>query len=297
MSAKHWLLLLILSVLWGGTFIFVKEALLGLPPMTLTLARCVIAAAVLVPVMLALGHRIPRGQKAWRDFAVMSLLNNVVPFALIFTGQTLIPSGLAAVANATTPLMALLVARVLAGETMATNKVSGVVIGLVGVAVLVGPAALAGDKASALGMLLVVGGTLSYGLSALWGRRFRDTPPIVTSAAQLSMSVLLLLPLAAGFDQFWRLPIPSSNVIAATLALGVISTALAYILFFKIMAEAGSNNAMLVTLLIPISAITIAAVHFGERLTLNQFAGAAIIAASLLVIDGRVFGLGRVQVK
>ena len=292
MSLKHWLLLIILSVLWGGTFIFVKEALPGLPPMTLTLARCAIAAAILLPIMLMLGHRIPTGAAQWRDFTMMSLLNNVIPFGLIFFGQTMIPSGLAAVANATTPLMALLVARIVAGETLAANKIVGVVIGLAGVALLVGPAALAGDKASALGIALVMGGALSYGLSALWGRRFRHTPPIVTSASQLLMSVVLLIPIAAGVDQFWRLPMPSATVIGATLALGVFSTALAYILFFKIMAEAGSNNAMLVTLLIPISAIALASVHFGERLTFNQFAGAAIIAASLLVIDGRLLRIG-----
>ena len=251
-----------------------------------------IAAAVLIPAVIVLGYPWPRSAAQWRDYTVMSILNNVIPFGLIFFGQTMIPSGLAAVANATTPLMALLVARVMAGERLPTHKIAGILIGVAGVVVLVGPSALAGDKSSALGMLLVVGGTLSYGFSALWGRRFRTTPPIMSSAAQLSCSALLMLPIAAVADHFWTLPMPPGNVIVATLALGVISTALAYILFFRIMAEAGSNNVMLVTLLIPISAIVAGAVHFGERLTLNQFAGAAIIAASLLVIDGRLFGIG-----
>lgn len=292
MSAKTWLQLIILSVLWGGTFIFVKEALTALPPLTLTLARCAIAAAVLAPAVFALGYKLPP-KSQWRDFAAMALLNNVIPFGVIFWGQTMIPSGLAAVANATTPLMALLVARVLAGEALTNNKLFGVLLGMAGVAVLVGPSALAGDRASALGIGLVMIGTLSYGLSGLWGRRFKASPPIVSSLSQMTASTLILIPLAGMADRFWSLPMPPPNVIWAVLALGVISTALAYILFFRIMAEAGSNNVMLVTLLIPISAISAGALHFGERLTVNQFVGAAIIALSLLVIDGRLFGLNR----
>lgn len=292
MNAKNWLQLIILSVLWGGTFIFVKEALPSLPPLSLTLARCAIAALVLAPAVLALGYQMPP-RSQWRDFAVMALLNNVIPFGVIFWGQTMIPSGLAAVANATTPLMALLVARVLAGEALSRNKFIGVLLGMAGVAVLVGPAALAGEKSSAFGVGLVMIGTLSYGLSGLWGRRFKASPPIVSSLLQLTAATLILIPIAGVADRFWTLPIPPTNVIIAVLALGIVSTALAYILFFRIMAEAGSNNVMLVTLLIPISAITAGGLHFGERLSVNQFAGAAIIALSLLVIDGRVFGLHR----
>jgi drug/metabolite transporter (DMT)-like permease len=292
MRPLHWVLLIALSILWGGTFVFAKEALPYVPPLTLTLSRVVIASVVLVPIVFALGLRLPKTQAQWRDFAGMAILNNIIPFGLIFWGQTMIGSGLTSVMNATTPLMALLVARVLAGEALAANKVAGVALGIGGVAVLVGPSALAGDKASALGMLLVVAGTLSYGLSALWGRRFKDVPPIVSAASQLVCSSLMMIPLAGFADQFWKLPMPPLPAVVAVVALGVLSTALAYILFFKIMAEAGSNNAMLVTLLIPISAISLGALRFGETLSLNQMIGAAIIAASLLVIDGRLFGFG-----
>ena len=291
MRASHWLLLIILSVLWGGTYIFAREALTALPPMTLTLARCAIGAAALVPLALALRYPLPLTRAAWRDFGVMAMLNNVIPFGLTFWGQTMIPSGLAGVMNSTTPLMTLLVARFVAGEAMPRHKVAGLLFGMAGVATLVGPSAMAGDRASAAGMLLVIGGTLSYGFSGLWGRRFKETPPILAAATQLTCSTLILLPMAALADQFWHLPVPPVNVIAALLALGILSTALAYILFFKIMAEAGSNNVMLVTLLIPISAVALGAWRFGETLSANQFAGAAIIAASLLLIDGRVFGV------
>jgi drug/metabolite transporter (DMT)-like permease len=292
MRPRHWFMLVALSVLWGGTYVLAKEALPYVPPLTLTLARVVIAALVLVPVVLALGYHLPRGHAQWRDFAVMAVLNNIIPFGLAFWGQTMIGSGLAGVMNATTPLMTLMVARFVAGEALAAHKLAGIVIGIVGVVVLVGPSALAGDRDSAAGMLLVVAATLSYGFSALWGRRFKDIPPVVSAASQLVCSTVLMLPLAVVADQFWQLPVPSVTVIGAVVALGVLSTALAYVLFFRIMAEAGSNNVMLVTLLIPISAITLGALRFGETLTLNQFVGAGIVAASLLVIDGRVFGFG-----
>jgi drug/metabolite transporter (DMT)-like permease len=292
MRPLHWVLLVILSVLWGGTFVFAKEALPYVPPLTLTLLRVVIASAVLVPIVLVLGYRLPKTLAEWRDFAGMAILNNIIPFSLIFWGQTMIGSGLTSVVNAATPLMALLVARVLAGEALAANKLAGVALGVGGVATLVGPSALAGDRASALGILLVLGGALSYGFSGLWGRRFKAVPPIVTAASQLICSSLMMIPIAGLADQFWKLPLPPLPALVAVIALGVLSTALAYILFFKIMAEAGSNNAMLVTLLIPISAITLGALRFGETLSLNQIIGAAIIAASLLVIDGRLLGMG-----
>ncbi len=292
MRMQHWIMLVVLSVLWGAGFIFSKQSLTAIAPLTLTLARCAIAAAVLLAAVWALGYQLPTTALERRDFAVMAMLNNVIPFSLIFLGQTMIPSGLAAVANATTPLMTLLIARILAGEKLSRNKLAGVALGIIGVAELVGASALVGDRASVLGMLLVVGGALSYGFSGLWGRRFKQTPPIVTSAMQLSCSTLILLPLASWHDRFWLQPLPSAEIVGCVLALGIISTALAYILFFRIMAEAGSNNAMLVTLLIPVTAIAFGAMIFGEALLPHQLAGAAIIAASLLIIDGRLFGIG-----
>jgi drug/metabolite transporter (DMT)-like permease len=292
MHPTHWVLLTCLSILWGGTFVFAKEALPYLPPLSLTLSRVLIAAIVLVPIVLVLGYRLPKTAAQWRNFAGMAVLNNIIPFGFIFWGQTMIGSGLTSVMNATTPLMALLVARGLAGEALAAHKLAGIALGIAGVTVLVGPSALAGDRTSAFGMLLVVVGTLSYGLSALWGRRFKDVPPIVSAASQLVCSTVMMIPVAGFADQFWRLPMPPTSALVAIIALGVLSTALAYILFFKIMAEAGSNNAMLVTLLIPISGIALGALRFGETLTLNQIIGTTIIATSLLVIDGRLLGMG-----
>jgi drug/metabolite transporter (DMT)-like permease len=292
MSTRNWCLLLLLSVLWGGTFFFVAVALRELPPLTLVLLRCVVATLALAPVLLALGYAFPRTAAEWRDFAGMSVLNNIIPFGLIFYAQQSVPSGLAAVLNATTPLMALIVLRLLAGEALTTNKVAGVLIGLAGVGVLVGPAAFAGSSdGNAIGMLAIMGATLSYGFSGLWGRRLGQTPAPVSAACQMLCSSILMVPIASAADRFWTLAMPSTPVLAAVLALGLFSTALAYILFFQIMRSAGSLNVMLVTLLIPATSIALGALYLGESLTARQYAGALVIGLSLLVIDGRLFGI------
>jgi drug/metabolite transporter (DMT)-like permease len=292
MSTRNWCLLLVLSVLWGGTFFFVAVALRELPPLTLVLSRCVVAALALVPVLLALGYAFPRTGAEWRDFAVMAVLNNIIPFGLIFYAQQSVPSGLAAVLNATTPLMSLLVLWLVAGEALTTNKVAGVLIGLAGVGVLVGPAATAGlSGGPVIGMLAILGATLSYGFSGVWGRRLGQTPAPVSAACQMLCSALMMVPLAGVVDRFWTLPLPSAPVLAAVLALGLLSTALAYILFFQIMRSAGSLNVMLVTLLIPFTSIALGALYLGESLSARQVAGALVIGLSLLVIDGRLFGI------
>ena len=292
MTARNWLLLILLSILWGGTFFFAAVALPEVPPLTLVLARCVIASLALAPILLVLGFQFPTTKAAWRDFAVMAVLNNIIPFTLIFYGQTIVPSGLAAVLNATTPMMSLLVTRFFAGDALTRNKIAGVLIGLAGVAILVGPAAFGGaNLASVIGMLAILGGTLSYGFSGLWGRRLKAYPAPVSAASQLLCSSLLMLPLAALSDRFWTVPIPSQGALLAIVALGLLSTAIAYILFFEIMRSAGSLNVMLVTLLIPFTSIVLGALFLSETLNGRQIAGALVVGLSLLVIDGRLFGV------
>jgi drug/metabolite transporter (DMT)-like permease len=292
MSARNWVLLVILSILWGGTFFFVAIALTEVPPLTLVFLRCLIAALALTPILYALGFVFPSTRAGWRDFVVMSVLNNIIPFGLIFYAQTVVPSGLAAVLNATTPLMSLLVLRFAAGEPLTTNKSAGVLIGLAGVAILVGPNALGtASRASAFGMLAILAATLSYGFSGLWGRRLKNIAPPVSAASQLICSTLLMLPIAGFADRFWHLPMPAPAVLTAIIGLGVLSTALAYILFFTIMQSAGALNVMLVTLLIPFTSIALGALYLGESLNAHQIAGALTIGLSLLVIDGRLFGV------
>jgi drug/metabolite transporter (DMT)-like permease len=290
MRTTDWLLLVVLSVLWGATFFFVAVALQDLPPLTLVLARVALAALMLAPVVRILGVAWPSRLATWRAYAVLAVFNNVLPFSLIFYGQTRIASAVAGVLNATTPLFTLIVARLFAGEPLSPAKVCGVVIGILGVGVLMGLDTASADASSTIGMLCVLGAAASYGLATLWMRRLQGLPPLVSAEAQLVCSTLMLLPLVAFMDRFWTLPMPGPTAIGAVLGLAAFSTALGYILFFRLNASVGPTNVMLVTLLIPVTATGLGALVLGERLALNQIAGALIIASALVVIDGRLIG-------
>lgn len=289
MRARDWLLLIFLALLWGFSFFFVAIALRGgIPPMTLVLFRVGLAALALAPLVYAMGHRMPRDAATWRLFVIQALLNNVVPFNLMAWGQIHIASGVAAVMNATTPLFSLLVARVVLGEPLSFNKTAGVLFGVAGVAILVGPALASVDVSSLLGMGAFLLGALFYGFSAVWMRRLRHIPPIVSAASQLTCSTIMLAPIAAYVDRFWQMPTPPLSALGAVLGVALFATALAYIVFFRISASAGPQNVMLVTLLIPVSTTTLGVLFLGETLTVNHVLGASVIAAGLIVTDGRL---------
>ena len=294
MALTQWLLLIFLSVLWGGSFLFIGVAVQELPTLTLVFARVGLAAVLLLPVIYAMGLRLPSRLTTWRDFALMSLLNNVVPFLLIVRGQKEIASGLASVLNATTPLFAVILSHYFVAEGQADlRRIAGVLIGMTGVAILVGPEALFGQPASVFGMTCVLGAAISYAISGLWGKRFRNIPLPVTAAGPLICSTLFLLPLTLMIDRPWLLATPSTATIASVLALASLSTALAYVIFFRIMAVSGPTNTMLVTLLIPVSAIAFGTLVLNEVLLPRHIIGALVIAMALLVLDGRVLKLFR----
>jgi drug/metabolite transporter (DMT)-like permease len=287
---QSWLLLIMLSVLWGGSFFFVAVALRELPPMTLVLGRVALAAAFIYPIFKVQGGSLPTTLAGWKPFVVMGLFNNIIPFSLIFAGQARITSGLASVLNATTPLFALLVLASLGDEKLILRRVVGVLIGLGGVYVLRDPD-MVQSESQTFGMLLCLGGALSYGFAGLWGRRkFTDVPPLTTTTCQLISSSIFMAIIAAAVDQPWRLPMPGLATWSAVAGLAALSTALAYIIFFRIMARSGASNVMLVTLLIPVTAILLGVLVLGEPLLPREIVGALVIAASLLVIDGRVLG-------
>jgi len=288
MGATELWLLLLLSLVWGGSFVFAEVALRALPPLTVVLVRVGLGAIAIVAIIAALGKRLPTTAVHWRQLFVMSILNNVIPFSLIVWGQTQITASLASILNATTPIFALLIAHVLTSdERMSANKLAGVLLGLAGVAVLIGPAALGGD-ATAIGQLAVLGAACSYGFAASWGKRLAGIEPMVIAAGQLICSTAVMLPVALMVDRPWTYPVPSTEVIASLVALAVLSTALAYIMFFRILRGAGAINVSLVTLLIPVSAIALGVVWLGEPVVARQVLGALVIGCALLVIDGRV---------
>lgn len=291
MTALDWLLLLALSLLWGCSFLFGRVAVAEVPPLTLVLARVGIAALALHLVLRAAGIRFAPDRARCRDYALMGLLNNLVPFGLIFFGQLEIGAGLAAVINGMTPFWSALIARAAGAERLPLRKAVGVILGFCGLAVTVGPAALDGLDAPLIAQIAVVGATISYGAASVFGRRFAGQQPLVTATGQLSASTVLVLPLALAVDTPWMLPMPGPAALGAVLGLALISTALAYILFFRVLASAGATNVALVTLLIPVSAIALGAVVLGETVEPRQIGGMAMIALGLAVIDGRLLEL------
>jgi len=292
MNVKDWTMLIALSILWGGSFFFVGIAVKELTPLMIVLVRLSLAALTLWVLVGVLKVAPPATLKAWWALLVMGILNNVIPFSLIVWGQTHIESGLASIFNAMTPLFTVLVAgTLLADERISRSKVVGVLLGLCGAAVMVGVDALRGMGADVLAQLAVMGAALSYGFSTTWGRRFKTLGlnPIAIAAGQVTMSAMVLTPFALFIEQPWLQAMPGMQVWMALIALATLSTALAYILFFKVLASAGATNVSLVTFLVPISAIFLGFVFLGERLQWSHFSGMALIALGLSAIDGRLW--------
>ena len=291
MGAREWAMLTILALLWGGSFFFNGVAVAGLPPLTIVVARTGLAAVALWVFCRASGTGVPSGWQAWGAFFGMGLLNNVVPFSLIVWGQTHIASGLASILNATTPVFTVLVAHFATrDERLSWNRFGGVVLGFAGVAVMIGPAAIAGLGTAILAQIAVLGAALSYGFASIFGRRFArmGISPIATATGQVTASTLMLAPVVLFVDAPWRLASPGLPVWLAVIGLALASTAFAYILYFRILSAAGATNISLVTLLVPVSAILLGALVLGERLAPRHFAGMALIAAGLAAIDGRL---------
>ncbi len=292
MSGTQWMLLLVLSVLWGGSFFFVGIAVKELPPFTIVLARVSLAAAFLLPFVYAMGLHLPGNLAAWAPFIVMSVLNNVLPFSLITMGQATVASGLASVLNATTPLFMLVMAHLFTEEKLKANKLAGVLLGIVGVAILMGADAASLGVASVGGLVLCLTGSISYGFAGLWGHRLRDAHPLVAATCQLISSTMILGILATITDRPWTLPMPSTKTMLALIGLALLATSLAYIIFYRILSVSGPTNAMLVTLLVPATGIGLGVGVLGETLHVHQWIGALVIASALLIIDGRLIAGG-----
>lgn len=292
---KSWLLLILLAVLWGCSYFFVGFAVRELPPLTVVLARVALAAAIIYPVFKSQGGSLPTTLRGWLPFSVMGMMNNVIPFSLIFASQLYISSGLASVLNATTPLFAVIVSASFGEERLILRRVAGVLIGLLGVYVLRDPDHVQ-SGAQIIGMLFCLGAALSYGFASLWGRRnFNNVAPLTTTTCQLISSSLVMAVIAGAFEQPWHLAVPSPTTWAALLGLAALSTALGYIVFFTTLKRVGPSNVQVVTLLMPVPAILLGVMVLGEPLALRDIAGALIIAASLLVIDGRVLGWAKTR--
>lgn len=288
-SLTAWLMLLLLGLLWGGSFFFARVAVHSIPPVTLALLRFLIAALTLhlfiagrFGVYRELGAR-------WPAFLLLGLINNVIPQTLIFVGQTQIGAGLASILNASTPIWTVIIAHfATADEKLTGIKVAGTLTGLAGTVLLFSPHLAVGAGAPLWAMALPVVAAVSYGFAAIFARRFRGIAAPVTAAGQHTASTVIALPLSMVIDRPWTLPLPPFNAIAAVITLAVISTAFAYILYFRLIATAGATNASLVTLLVPPSAILLGILFLGESLGAEEWCGMIVIGLGLLILDGRL---------
>jgi drug/metabolite transporter (DMT)-like permease len=289
MNAAAWAMLIALSIVWGGSFFFAEIALRALGPLTIVAVRVSIGAAGLLVLAIVLGYSLPRGFVTWRDLFVMGVLNNVIPFSLIVWGQVWIDSGTASILNATTPFFTLGLAHFLVSdERMNAGRVLGIALGIVGVAMLAGPAAMQGLTLDIHGQIAVLGAAFSYALAGIWGkRRLAGLPPVPAAAGMLFASCCVMIPLALVREGIPELP-QRFEIWYALAGIGLLSTSVAYVLYFRILAVAGASNLMLVTMLIPVSALLLGVLILGEAPQPGAYAGLALIAVGLAVIDGRL---------
>jgi len=287
MNGGDWLRLGALSLLWGASFMFYRMLATELPPLVTTFGRVALGGLALVAILAPRAAPIALPRAQWGRFALLAVLNNVVPFTLFAWGEMRVAAGTAAILNAMTPMFSVLVgALVWRSEALTGARVAGVLCGIAGVAVLIGPGALLGqDWPGELACLLAA---LSYGFAVHFARRFEGVTPANKALGQLVASSVVLLPLMPIVDQPWSLPAPSAAGWVALVGIAVPCTALAYLLFFDLIARAGANNTALVTLLVPVSALLLGAVVLGEPVTWNALGGMALVAAGLAAIDGRL---------
>jgi drug/metabolite transporter (DMT)-like permease len=252
---------------------------------------------MLLPVVRAYRIRFPTGLVGWKPFFAVAFFNNVLPFSLIVMGQTFIASGLASILNATTPLFAVVVMAVAGEEKLLVRRVGGITVGLIGVIIIRGGFGLEA-AGQGVGVLLCLGAAASYGVAALVARRqLADSPPLATATFQLLASSVMMTLVAGITERPWTLPMPGAATWLAVIGLAALSTALAYIVFFQILRRSGATNVMLVTLLIPVTAILLGYLVLGERISFREIAGALVIGSALLLIDGRMLDFLQAQIN
>lgn len=292
MTLADWSQLVLLGAIWGGSFFFARIAVAEFHPLVLVLLRVAIAAAALHLYLALRGPSFRLALPHAGLFFLLALTNNVIPFSLIFAGQTALGAGLASVLNATTPFWTLLIANaVTSDEKLSWNKLAGIVLGIAGTAVLIGPGMLAGLGGPVWAKCALIGATISYAVALMVARHFKGMPPTVVATGQLTASTVIMVPVVLVTVGSGGLFTAGAPVWAAVLALALLSTAFAYILYFNLIASTGATNASLVTLIVPVSAILLGTTFLGERLEWFEAGGMVLIALGLVTIDGRILAL------
>ena len=292
MGRTEWTMLLGLALVWGSAFVFIKLAVTSFEPVTYVWLRLAIAATALVAILRFRGERLALPLALWASVGLLALLNNVVPFILFGWGQRHIASGLAAILQATTPIFGVLAAHYLTSdERITSGRLIGVIVGFAGVATMIGPQLVSDGGKPLIAQVACLVASLLYALAGIHARRFQalGVGPLQLATAQFVAGAVMLAPVALLLGQPWNGLPTSVSAWGAVMALALVCSAFAYIIFFRLIERAGATNSLLVTLLVPPVAIAVGALVFGERLGANQLAGLLLIAAGLAVIDGRLF--------
>ena len=289
-SSRAWAEMLLLATIWGASFVSIRIALDEIGPLTSVAHRVGWAALALWALVLLMRLPVPRAPKVWLAFLGMGLLNNVIPFGLMAWGQLHIESGLTSILNAATAIFGVITAAIFfADERVTMRKAIGVCLGFLGVATAIGLENLLAFDLRSLSQIAVIGGTISYALASVWARKMlSDQPPQVAAAGMVTGATLIVLPVAWVAEGPLTLDL-APRTLAAVGYYALIATALAYLLYYRVLAMAGSGNLMLVTLLVPPFAIILGAVMLGEALHPAAYGGFALLALGLLVLDGRVW--------
>ena len=298
MGAPEWAALVLLSVVWGASFFFYRVMVVELAPMTIVFGRLGIAAVALHLFLLATGNPMRMPLPVWGRFALLGFVNNVIPFTLIAYSEIRISAATAALLIGCVPVFSALAAHVFTrDEKLTGNRAIGVVLGLMGVGILIGQDALQGlANADFVGELICLSAAVVYAAAGIYSRTFSGLPPLKVATGSVTMGALVVMPLMLAVDRPWTLPMPSGPVWGSLLAIALMGTAFAYILFFRLIARVGAMNISLVTLIQPASAALLGWLFLSEAIGARDCAGMAVIALGLLFIDGRllkVFRSGR----
>ena len=288
MKLKNFLLLILLAALWGPSFLFIKVAVAEIPPLTLVLGRVGIAAVLLTAFLLLQGKSLPRSRTVWRHLAVMGLVHNAIPFVLFGWGEQYIDSALASILNGTTPLFTILLAHYfVADDRLTPTKLVGAMIGFGGLVLLILPSFTDGVEATTWGLLAVALAAALYGVAIVYSRNhLRGLPPLVAPAGQMIMATIYLLPLSLLIDRPFSLPPLSLNVIGSMVALGVLGTAVAFVVYYRLLETAPASYVSMTTYLIPVFGVILGVLVLNEQLTWHAYAGFALILLGVMIVNG-----------
>lgn len=289
-TPRDWLLLIALGGLWGGSYFFGKVAVEDIGPLTVVFGRVVLAGALLYAAIRIRQVPIPTTWVAWKPLFVMGLLNSALPYTLIFWGETRISSGLAAILTAMTPVFTVIVANFwTVDERITPAKAAGIGLGMAGVLVIVGRDLGSLTSGSGLAKLAILGATVAYAISGVYGRRLKGQPPLVLAWGQMCTATVWLLPMVVFVDRPWSTAEWHLDAVLSVISLAVFSTAVAYLLFFRLLANVGATNTSLVAFLIPVSSLALGFLFLGEHLVMTQLLGMLLIGGGMAVIDGRIW--------